>query len=64
MAARLYEKEELLREINSAGNESNEKKIVCPEMCCYCFDVLLGYLNVGHQAHKNGYTVPFSHTDE
>lgn len=25
-------------------------KIICPEMCCYCFDILIGYIQ------NNSYT--------
>lgn len=32
-------------------------KIVSPEMCCYCFDVLIGHLNGGH-SHKSTYYIP------
>ena len=27
-----------------------KSKVICPEMCCYCFDILIGYIQ------KSGYT--------
>ena len=27
-----------------------KSKVICPEMCCYCFDILIGYFQ------SNGYT--------
>ena len=37
--------------------EERKNSIVSPEMCCYCFDVLIGHLNGGH-SHKTCYYIP------
>ena len=40
--------------VNEKGRGKNgfvrTKKVACPEMCCYCFDVLISYIQ------NNGYT--------
>lgn len=37
--------------------DQSKNRIVSPEMCCYCFDVLIGHLNGGH-SHKATYYIP------
>ena len=37
--------------------ERRKNQVVSPEMCCYCFDVLIGHLNGGH-SHKTAYYIP------
>ncbi len=37
--------------------ERRKNQVVSPEMCCYCFDVLIGHLNGGH-SHKTSYCIP------
>lgn len=37
-------------------NGHRESKVICPEMCCYCFDILIGYFKGnGHSSRMNKY---------
>ena len=33
-----------------------DKRVVCQEMCCYCFDVLIGHLTNSHAPRSPYFT--------
>lgn len=37
--------------------------VVCPEMCCYCFDVLIAHLTNNHHGSRNPF-LKFFKNDE
>ena len=37
--------------------------VVCPEMCCYCFDVLIAHLTNNHHSSRNPFLKCFKNDE-
>lgn len=37
--------------------------VVCPEMCCYCFEVLIGHLTNNHHSSRSPFLKCFKNDD-
>ena len=55
MAAKSCDEEVFLKP--PLGTVEKKAATVSPEMCCFCFDVLIGHLNGGYSL-KTSYRIP------
>lgn len=58
MAAEREKKEDGVEIGSALVTLERRTQIVSPEMCCYCFDVLIGHLNGSNHSHKTSYYIP------